>query len=217
MLREGAAFGMSAADAVLRLCDELGYRAPPSWSAYAELSALWGARTDLVSTKDPVALAEILFLDAIALLSADWLSQAASFVDVGAGVGAPAIPLLLSVPGLRGTLVEPRQRRVTFLRTAIGSLHLQDRALVLQEKLDPEKPRLEGAPFDIAMSRATFAPARWRSIGAGLANEVWVFTAGTEPEVDPAYEQRARLDYQVPSSGAPRSVYAYRPLRDGMI
>ncbi len=206
-----------ALDPVAQLCERHGYAAPASWKAYCELTAQWAARTDLTSAKDPAALAEILFLDAICLLSAQWLLPTSSFVDVGAGVGAPAIPLLLSVPALEGSLVEPRQRRVTFLRTAIGSLNLQDRARVLQQKLDPRAPELDGAPFDIAMSRATFSAPLWRSIGSCLADEVWVFTAGTEPEPDAAYEQRRRLDYQVPSTGAPRSVLAYRPLREGMI
>lgn len=204
-------------DPLARLCEAHGYTAPASWEAYGELTALWAARTDLTSAKDPAALAEVLFLDAICLLAAQWLRPRSSFVDVGAGVGAPAIPLLLAVPALEGTLVEPRQRRVTFLRTAIGSLNLQARARVLQQKLDPQIPQLDGAPFDVAMSRATFAPTLWRSIGSCLADEVWLFTAGTEPEPDPAYEQQRRLDYRVPSSGAPRSVFAYRPLREGMI
>lgn len=207
----------TAPDPMVQLCEAHGYTAPASWRAYEALTALWAARTDLTSATDPTALAEILFLDAICLLSAGWLGPMKSFVDVGAGVGAPAIPLLLSIPSLQGTLVEPRQRRVTFLRTAIGSLKLQDRARVLQQKLDPQAPQLDGAPFDVAMSRATFPPAQWRSIGSRLASEVWVFTAGSQPEPDPALEQRARLDYRVPSTGAPRSVLAYRSLREGMI
>ena len=97
------------------------------------------------------------------------------------------------------------------MRTAAGALGIAARTKVLEQKIDPENPALDDAPFDIALSRATFAPEEWLRIGAKLAEEIWVLTAGAEPEPEaPSLQLVRRLDYSVPSSGAPRVVLAYR-------
>jgi hypothetical protein len=81
---------------------------------------------------------------------------------------------------------------------------------MLEQKIDPAKPVVAGAPFGVALSRATFSPEEWLPIGARLADEVWVLTAGTEVVATGELRLERRLDYQVPSSGAPRSILAYR-------
>ena len=88
---------------------------------------------------------------------------------------------------------------------------------MLELKIDPSAPSVAGAPFTIALSRATFAPDDWLRIGAQLAEEVWVLTAGAEPQVHHDLQLVRRLDYQVPSSGAPRAILAYRRRLAGMI
>jgi 16S rRNA (guanine527-N7)-methyltransferase len=199
---------MSTVAAISALCDATGISEPDGWRNYFDLVRSWGTRTDLTAARTDDELAEILFLDAALLIEAQWCTASESLVDVGAGVGAPTIPVLLSDPTLHGTLVEPRRIRATFLRTAVGSLDLPGRTRVLEQKIDPKQPMVDGAPFGVALSRATFSPEEWLRIGAQLAQEVWVLTAGKEP---PGGLQLARrLDYTVPSSGAPRAILAYR-------
>ena len=201
---------MSGGEAIDLLCDVVGVSAPPSWEAYFDIVQVWRKRTDLVAARTDTELAEILFLDAANAVRAGWITPEASLVDVGAGVGAPTIPLLLTDESLSGTLVEPRRIRTTFLRTAIGALELAKRTTALEMRLDPKNPSVDGAPFDVALSRATFAPDEWLRIGAQLAKEVWVLTAGTDVMSFKGLSLARRLDYEVPSSGAPRSILAYR-------
>lgn len=208
---------MSERDVIERLCAGRGFELPGSWLDYFRIAKQWGSRTDLTSARTDGELAEILFLDATALVAADWAPFGATLVDVGAGVGAPLLPMLAATPSLRGVLVEPRRIRATFLRTAVGSLGLGERATVLETRVDSSDPRIAGAPFDVALSRATFAPREWRRLGAELATEVWVFIAGDEPEPSEELDLVRRLDYVVPSSGAPRAVLGYRRRRAGMI
>ncbi len=191
------------------LCGLVGISVPARWPAYFEAAKAWGSRTDLTGARTDAELAEVLFLDATRLIEAAWLRSVTSWIDVGAGVGAPTIPLLLASRSQRATLLEPRRRRTAFLRSAIGALDLADRALVLEQSIDPDAPSVEGAPFDAALSRATFSPEIWCAIGSRLAREVWVFTAGTAPEESDLRLLR-RIDYEVPSTGAPRSILAYR-------
>jgi hypothetical protein len=80
---------------------------------------------------------------------------------------------------------------------------------VLEQKVDRTNPIVGGAPFEIAVSRATFAPKDWLRIGARLADEVWVLTAGTGVDPPPGLTLARRLDYRVPSSRAPRSILGY--------
>lgn len=201
---------MSAAGAIGRLCAEAGIAEPEGWVTYFDIAQSWDARTDLTSARSDTELAEILFLDAAQMIRGDWTEGSASLVDVGAGVGAPTIPILLADASLHATLVEPRRIRTTFLRTAAGVLGLSNRATMLEQKVDPANPIVDGAPFGIAVSRATFAPKDWLRIGAQLADEVWVLTAGTDVDPPPGLVLARRLDYRVPSSGAPRSIFGYR-------
>lgn len=190
------------------LCERVGVEAPSNWCSFLEEVRRWGARTDLTAAKNDRELCEILFLDAAQLIRAGW--RTGSLVDVGAGVGAPTLPLLGVDLAERGLLVEPRRKRVAFLRSAIGVLGLAGRATVHEGRIDPELPRLPHTPFDAALSRATFDPADWRRIGATLATEVWVFTAGAELPDDQDFEAVRSLRYEVPSSGAPRAIHVFR-------
>ncbi|MFW6050560.1 MAG: 16S rRNA (guanine(527)-N(7))-methyltransferase RsmG [Myxococcota bacterium] len=178
---------------------------------FADLVVRWGARTDLTSAQASTAPEEVLLLDARVLADPALVVEGARLVDVGAGAGAPAIPLAILRPDLEATLVEPRRRRVAFLRTAIGALALERRVRVVEGKVDPAQPAVPGMPFDVALSRATFAPERWLAVGGALAPRVLVMTAASEPPAPPAgWERVARRDYRVPSTGAPRAVSLYR-------
>jgi len=202
---------MSGQDAIRAVCDAVGISEPGGWSEYFEVVRAWGSRTDLTSARTDTELAEILFLDAAEVTAAGWTSPSESLVDIGAGVGAPTIPILLSNQTLRGTLVEPRRIRTAFLRTAVGTVGIAQRATVLEQRIDPSDPRVDGGPFSIALSRATFSPEEWLPIGVQLAEEVWVLTAGSAVTSPAGLRLERRLDYEVPSSGAPRAILAYRP------
>lgn len=201
---------MSAEDTIRGVCAGVGVTVPEGWLAYFDVAKGWGSKTDLTSARNDVELAEILFLDAAYLSKAAWAGTSSSLVDIGAGVGAPTIPILLGDASLRATLVEPRRIRTAFLRTCTGATGIADRTEVLEHKIDPDDPEVAGAPFDIALSRATFPPSDWLRIGARLADEIWVLTAGEEPEPAEGFRLDRRIDYQVPSSGAPRTALAFR-------
>ncbi|MCB9601443.1 MAG: class I SAM-dependent methyltransferase [Sandaracinus sp.] len=194
-----------AVDAVAEVLGvELG-EARAGWLRFAELVGQWGQRTDLVAAESAQALAEILFLDAAALVNL--VPSGATVLDVGAGVGAPTIPLALLRPDLRIELLEPRRRRVTFLRTAIGSLGLASRAKVVEGKLGDEGH----APVDVALSRATFAPDEWLRRASGFAGRVVVLLGRGEEPASNGWKVEGDRAYEVPSSGAHRRAVVYAP------
>lgn len=91
----------------------------------AELLALlgrWGGAVDLVGRVDAAALLREHVLESLA--GVPLLPATGALLDLGSGNGFPALPLLLARPGLRGVLLEPRERRWAFLREAVRELGL---------------------------------------------------------------------------------------------
>lgn len=174
---------------------------------FTALVRQWSQKTDLVRVRTPDALAELLFLDALQLAAV--VPEGASVIDVGAGAGAPGLPLAVLRPDLRLVLLEPRRRRVMFMRLAAGSLQVADRLEVREGRLD-DPPAPETCGFDFAYSRATFAPPEWVRRGSALAREVGVLLAREEPP-EPTSTLRLAQEhpYEVPSSGAPRRIVTF--------
>ncbi len=175
---------------------------------YAELVATWNARVNLTGAREPRALVDVLFADALVLADEALIPEGARVVDVGAGAGAPALPIAMLRPDLEVTLVEPLRKRVAFLRTAIGTLDLGGQARVDERRL--EGGPIEGAPFDVALSRATFEPAEWLPRGLEIAPRVIVL-AGVEGL--PSDARATRIDareYRLPFGGSPRHAGLYR-------
>lgn len=205
------------AEVIEELARELGHAPVPAVRAslvrYAELVEQWGARVDLTSAHGEVELAEVLFADAFVLADRELVPEHARVVDVGAGAGAPSVPLLLMRPDLEVTLIEPRRKRVAMLRTALGTLAAHTpRSRVLETRIDPRRPQVPDMPFDLALSRATFPPPQWLRMGLALGACTAVLTAADAPP-DPApgvviARQRA---YEVPRTGAPRTITVYTP------
>jgi 16S rRNA (guanine527-N7)-methyltransferase len=174
---------------------------------YAELVSLWNARVNLTGARAPRALVDVLFADALVLSDEALVPAGARVIDVGAGGGAPAIPLAILRPDLHVTLLEPRRLRVAFLRTAIGTLDLGERAEVDARKL--QGPPIAGAPFDVALSRATFEPAEWLPRGLELAPRVVVLSGAEALPSDPRAERAAEREYRLPFGGSPRQAGVY--------
>ncbi len=64
------------------------------------------------------------------------IDQGASVIDIGSGAGLPGIPLALARPDVQVRLVEPLERRYTFLREAIAELGLRDQVAVARGRAE---------------------------------------------------------------------------------
>jgi len=184
--------------------------------AYAALVASWNHRVDLTGAKSAKDLAEVLLADALVLRDRSFIAQGASVLDVGTGVGAPIIPLLLLRPDVSALCVEPRRKRVAFLRTAIGQLSLVQRMVVREGRIEPDAPAQgteSSAPTTIACSRATFAPATWLELGLKLAPRTLLFAARDGLLQAPSGAALvAERKYTLPWSKAPRVLGLYARL-----
>jgi 16S rRNA (guanine527-N7)-methyltransferase len=202
---------------VERVAAALGCEPQPEARAglcsYLALVASWNQKVDLTAARGAQALCEVLLADALVLCDELLAPRGARVLDVGTGAGAPLVPLLLLRPDLTAVCLEPLGKRATFLRLLSARLSLLPRMQVLEQRLDPERPSSSlpsSERFDLACSRATFAPERWLPLGLQLAPRVLVLTAGAEP---PAAPEGAGLlhsrAYELPFSGAPRRASVY--------
>lgn len=170
--------------------------------SWLDLVVAWSERVDLTAARDADTLADLLLADAAVLAST---RPAGSLIDVGSGVGAPAIPLAILLPTLSVTLVEPRERRAAFLRTSVGTLARPDIGLLRSRSME-----VKSSVAELAISRATLPPPLWLREGARLARrEVWVFLGGDEPPALPTWHADLDLSYDWPLTGRRRRAVRY--------
>lgn len=114
---------------------------------YAELLERWSERHNLVCFSSREELVERHILDSLA--AAPLLDDSGRLLDVGSGAGLPGVPLLAVRPLWSGVLLEPRQKRWAFLRTAVRELQLE--AEVARSRYQELGDCL---PFDVITIRA---------------------------------------------------------------
>lgn len=166
----------------------------------------WNDKVDLTAARDPDELVDLFVADA-AVVARLHDRRGDSWVDVGSGAGAPGVPLALLLGG-NFTLIEPKAKRVAFLRTAAGALALggvtvrRDRSEAVDDK-----------SFDTAISRATLDPADWLAEGVRIARDsVWVLIARSAPPSVTGWRVDRDESYSLPLTGAPRRALRYVPL-----
>ena len=180
---------------------------PLPWSEtaarYLDEVVEWNRRTDLTAARSPEELVDLTIGDAAVIAAAS--PAESSWVDVGSGAGAPGLVLAMMLPGVRITLVEPRDRRVAFLRSAIGKFGLSN-TIVERGRSD----RLPARTWDTAVSRATLPPAEWLREGVRLAKcAVWVLLAREEAPISEGAQVDADLRYDLVLTQVPHRAVRY--------
>jgi len=120
----------------------------------------WNRKVNLVAREaGDQEILEKHFLDSLTLLP--WLGQGiaaqpASLLDIGTGAGFPGLVLKIACPDLAVTLVEPREKRVFFLRQVARLLGISAGLEILPVRLEPRAATsvLAGRTFRVVTSRA---------------------------------------------------------------
>jgi 16S rRNA (guanine527-N7)-methyltransferase len=187
--------------------------APRALMAWLGLLRQWNARVDLTAARTDDELFDLMLADAAVLARPGLVPEGARVVDVGTGAGAPGLALALMRPDLRVTLVEPLAKRVSFLRTVLGTVGRTDIELV-RERVENVVARRPNA-WDVALSRATLAPAAWVPLGVGLAPAAWALLAREEPPSVAGAALDEDVVYVWPLTKAGRRAVRYRRSAEG--
>ncbi len=126
-------------EAVARMC------------AHWRLVEQWGSRLNLTSIRESDRAAWRHYRDSVEPLR---VLSAGPWVDMGSGAGYPGIPLAIMRADVSVTLVEPRRKRVSFLKTVVSELALEN--VVVYEGRSTDAPL---QPFAAVVTRATFSKA----------------------------------------------------------
>jgi 16S rRNA (guanine527-N7)-methyltransferase len=132
---------------------ELARRAFPSdrlplAERYVELLATAGVERGLIGPREAPRLWERHVLNCLTVASA--VPSGATVADLGSGAGLPGLVLALGRPDLVVTLVEPLQRRITFLDEVVAELGL-DRVRTVRGRAEELHGRER---FDVVTARA---------------------------------------------------------------
>ena len=189
---------------VERLLSELSVEAPEpaQLGSLLRLVITWNRKIDLTAARSADELVDLMFADAAVL--AQQSEATGRWVDVGSGCGAPGLSLALLAPELEMTLVEPRAKRVAFLRTAVATLGCE-RVRVVRARSE----NLDDDGFEVAVARATLPPPAWLAEGARLAGAVWVLLARDDaPSLEGWVTDRV-IRYRWPLTGVERRALRY--------
>ncbi len=126
----------------------------PALTWYLKTLMHWNATFNLTGIKDWKKICASLILDSLHLkdlLLELPLPPAPLCLDIGAGAGLPGIPLRIVWPWGRYVLVEPQQKKATFLTYVLSRLQLQN--TTVQARKIQDLPNLI-QPADLILSRA---------------------------------------------------------------
>lgn len=177
-------------------------------ASWVELVRTWNRKIDLTAAKTDEDLVELAILDAVQI-AGRIARDGGGVVDVGSGFGAPGLAVAILRPDLEVKLVEPLQKRATFLRTVLSTLGLLARVEVLETH--GEQLVDAGMTFDAAISRATLAPTAWLALGDRLApaGDVVVLLARDPEPTITGRQVVFRAEYET-RAGAPRLAVGLR-------
>ena len=86
----------------------------------------WNKAINLTAIIEPKEIIIKHFVDSLSALVVTRFQPNSAVLDVGSGGGFPGIPLKIVRPDIQLTLVEPIQKKYSFLNSVIGLLKLQD-------------------------------------------------------------------------------------------
>jgi 16S rRNA (guanine527-N7)-methyltransferase len=114
----------------------------------------WARIVNLVSQPETEAIIRKHILDSLAALTV--LPPNGHVLDVGSGAGFPGLPLAIASPTLSVTLLEPRRKRVNFLKEVIRKAKLTNIHVYEGRIEELKKSEKMNAVFEIIITRATW-------------------------------------------------------------
>lgn len=149
---------------------------------YLNLLQKWQRVHRLVGSSEAGWIVRQVFLDSL-LFRRVLPPDARDVLDAGSGAGIPGIPLKLVEPDLRLTMVESRQRRVSFLSSAIRELSLAG-ARLIDGRLE-ELVRTSPDHFDAVVARCAGDVGYLFGLGAHLVRPGGIVIASGPPDEHP--------------------------------
>lgn len=179
---------------------------------YLALVEKWNKAYNLTAVREPAKMLTHHLLDSLSVLPH---LRGPQVLDVGSGAGLPGIPLAISKPEWRFTLLDSNHKKTTFLRQAVIELKLGNVDVVC----DRVESWLSSQPFDTVVSRAFSDLPEFLALAGKLCAKTGVMLAmkGVYPheelaQVPKDFRLRNVVPLNVPGLGAERHAAVLEPL-----
>ena len=117
ILRQGIEdFGIEASDKMLA-----------DFQKYKDILVEWNQKMNLTGIEDEKEVFIKHFLDSISAVSKGYIKNGMSLIDVGTGAGFPGMPLRISLPDLKVTLLDSLNKRINFLQEVANQIDIDDK------------------------------------------------------------------------------------------
>ncbi len=126
----------------------------PRFRDYLRELKKWNKAINLTAIQDDREIVVKHFVDSLAGLKVIEMTKEKYLLDVGAGAGFPALPIKLVRPDLSVELLEPSEKKGSFLRYMIGSLGLQQTTIATIKLEDYVNRRSIQRLYDCIVVRA---------------------------------------------------------------
>ena len=147
--------------------DSVGAEACFRLLQYIDELKRWNQKINIIARQtDDLQIIENHFLDSLTLLPLLKRWSQPTLLDIGTGGGFPGLVLKAAYPSLAVTLVEPREKRVSFLKHIVRNLNLEEVEIISGriEKRQPLPKALQNRKFDLVTSRALTDAATFLSM-----------------------------------------------------
>ncbi len=121
---------------------------------YLKLLQEWNEKMDLTAVEGEEELLDKHFMDSLLVPDPALLPENSALIDVGTGAGFPGMVLALARPDLRITLLDARQKRMSFLETVARETGRPDIRLLHGRAEDCARQAELREQFDLAVARA---------------------------------------------------------------
>jgi 16S rRNA (guanine527-N7)-methyltransferase len=93
---------------------------------YLKLLVRWRPHLNLTGLRDAERMLDVLIVESLDFLQGNFFLPGMRVLDLGTGAGVPGIPLATCRPDVHVTLLDRSEKKVTFLRRVVASLHLEN-------------------------------------------------------------------------------------------
>lgn len=121
---------------------------------FKKLMLEWNEKVNLTAITEEKEVFIKHFLDSATCLSTGYIKEGMRIIDVGTGAGFPGIPVSILKDGLKVTLLDSLNKRVSYLDEVIREVDLKDINAVHARAEEAGSSKIHREVYDIVLSRA---------------------------------------------------------------